>query len=105
VDWQQQALEKLFARYQVNYVGSFHRHPGFYCQPSAIDHRTAREIISSPSWDISEAVFPIIIFKGRKLEMHPYYISQAAKVFRPIRWQIVSRKNKLVRAALRRRRK
>jgi integrative and conjugative element protein (TIGR02256 family) len=103
VDWQQEALEKLFNRYQVNYVGSFHRHPGCYRQPSSLDAKTAQEIISSPDWAVSEAVFPIIIFKRRKVEIYPYYISRSSKGFHPIPWQIVPTKSRLVRAALRRR--
>lgn len=104
-EWQQEALDKLFGRYLVNYVGSFHRHPGSFCRPSSIDRKTAREIISSPDWNVPEAIFPIIIIKGGRIKLFPYYLSRDSKDFQPIPWQIVSHKNQLVRATLRRRRR
>jgi integrative and conjugative element protein (TIGR02256 family) len=102
VNWQQNSLEKLFDRYRVNFVGSFHRHPGSFNCPSSLDYRTAQWIINSPDWSLSEAVFPIIIYTGREMKFFPYYISKALKDFQPISWQIVSPRNRLVRNILKR---
>ena len=100
VAWQQHALEKLFERYQINYIGSFHRHPGNYSQPSLLDYKTAIGILESPDWGISEAVFPILILKNKKVEFHPYHMSWKSKRFQPIDWQVVSNKKGPGRPAL-----
>jgi len=105
VSWQQEILEGLFKRYAVNYLGSFHRHPGTYYQPSLRDYRNARKITSSPDWDVYEAIFPIAILNGGGIQIYPYYLSRKSKGFKPISWEIISNKHHLVRSALQRRKR
>lgn len=103
VKWQQVYLEKLFYRYGVNYVGSYHRHPGNYCTPSAHDFKAACQIVNDPDWNVPEAIFPIINLIGKKISFHPYYFCRSSREFRLIDWQIVSPKDKLIRYVLKKR--
>lgn len=103
VKWQQVYLEKLFNRYGVNYVGSYHRHPGNYCVPSSYDYKAACQIITDPEWNVTDAIFPIINLTGKKISFHPYYFSRSSREFRLIDWQIVSPKHKLIRCVLKKR--
>jgi integrative and conjugative element protein (TIGR02256 family) len=74
VAWQQERLEQYFEKYGINYVGSFHRHPGRLSRPSSIDYCTAVRILFDPDWAVDESVFPIILLKGRKIVIYPYYM-------------------------------
>ena len=103
IKWQQVHLEKLFSRYGVNYVGSYHRHPGNYCVPSSYDYKAACQIVTDPAWNVTDAIFPIINLAGKKISFYPYYFSRTSREFRLINWQIVSPKNKLIRDVLRKR--
>ncbi len=103
VEWQQGNLEKICALYGLNYIGSYHKHPGWYRKPSLYDCRTVREILSSPKWNISEGVFPIVIVKSSRVEIYPYYFSQDSTKYRPISWRKIPSQDPLVREALQRR--
>ncbi len=96
-NWQQRKLDKLSKKYRLNYLGSYHKHPGNLREPSRWDTQTAQEILSDPGWNISEAVFPIIIPNGEKIEIYPYYISRQRRELQPIPWEIVSRRDQRVR--------
>jgi integrative and conjugative element protein (TIGR02256 family) len=82
VEWQQERLDKYFENYGLNYVGSFHRHPGGYTRPSLADHKTAMRILSDPDWAVDEIVFPIIIFEAATFVVYPYYICRNKPEFR-----------------------
>jgi integrative and conjugative element protein (TIGR02256 family) len=103
VDWQQPILDRLFEAFGINYVGSFHRHPGSYSQPSFLDLRSAKDITSSQEWNVREAVFPILVFNGEVIEIYPYYFSRDSGGFRAISWQVIPNNDQLARAALGRR--
>lgn len=105
VEWQQVYLERLFNRYGVNYVGSYHRHPGYNCTPSFIDLKAARQIVFDPEWNVTEAVFPIINLADKRIRFHPYYYSQASQGqgLQLIDWHIISHKDKLIRHVLQKR--
>lgn len=76
VEWQQERLDRYYEKFDINYVGSFHRHPGSLSRPSSIDYCTAVRILSDPDWVVDESVFPIILLNGRKIVIYPYYISR-----------------------------
>ncbi|MFA5942302.1 MAG: Mov34/MPN/PAD-1 family protein [Candidatus Paceibacterota bacterium] len=102
VDWQQIYLEKLFSRYGVNYVGSYHRHPGAHCAPSTQDFKAACQIVTDPAWNVAEAIFPIINLTGKNISFHPYYFTRRFREFRLIGWRMVSSKDKLIKNVLKR---
>jgi integrative and conjugative element protein (TIGR02256 family) len=102
VKWQQFYLEKLFNRYGVNYVGSYHRHPGNNCVPSAHDFKAASQIVTDPEWNVAEAVFPIINLIGNKIIFYPYYFTRYSKRFQLVQWHIISSKDSLIKKILKR---
>jgi len=102
VKWQQVYLEKLFKRYGVNYVGSYHRHPGNNCMPSSHDYKAACQIVTDPEWNVTEAIFPIVNLIGKKISFHPYYFTRNSRQFRLIGWHIVSPKDRLIKKVLKR---
>jgi len=102
VQWQQVYLEKLFNRYGVNYVGSYHRHPGNDYLPSHLDLKTVRRITCDPEWNAPEAVFPIITMNDNKINFYPYHFSRAAEGFQLIDWRIVNHNDRLVKSTLKR---
>ncbi len=100
VGWQQVYLEKLFNRYGVNYIGSYHCHPGNYCLPSGLDYRAARQIVTDPAWNVTEAVFPIINIAGGRIKLYPYHLSRDSGEFRLIDYQIISHRDRLIKQVL-----
>ncbi len=102
VEWQQIYLEKLFDRYGINYVGSYHRHPGYSCLPSGPDFEAACRIVTDPEWNVQEAIFPIINLAGNRINFHPYYFTRRLMVFQLIGWRIVSHKDQLIKRVLKR---
>ncbi len=103
VEWQQFYLDKLFNRYGVNYLGSYHRHPGSNCLPSAHDFKAACQIVTDPEWNIGEAIFPIINLTGKGISFHPYYFTRKLKEFEVMSWRIISHKDRLIKQVLRKR--
>jgi integrative and conjugative element protein (TIGR02256 family) len=102
ISWQQHILEKLFERYAVNYLGSYHRHPGFCYEPSFLDRRNAKEITSNPDWNVCEAIFPIIIFHQNGIEVYLYYFSRESDNFQPVSCQVISNNDSLINTVLQR---
>jgi integrative and conjugative element protein (TIGR02256 family) len=103
VEWQQIFLDKLFNRYGVNYVGSYHRHPGNNFLPSAHDFKAACHIVTDTEWNVEEAVFPIINIINlidKKISFHPYHFSRGSMQFQSIGWRIVSHKDPLIQQVL-----
>jgi integrative and conjugative element protein (TIGR02256 family) len=103
VSWQQVYLDKLFDRHGVDYVGSYHLHPGNNYLLSYQDIRTACKITSDPGWNLTEAVFPIINLTNDKISFYPYHFSRDLKGFQPIDWQIVTHSDQLIKSVLKRR--
>lgn len=103
VEWQQRILDKLFVLCSANYVGTFHRHPGSDSRPSPLDYKTAKEITSSPDWNIKEAIFPIVLLNEKGIEIFPYYFSENSEDFQPISWQIIANDSDIARSILKRR--
>jgi integrative and conjugative element protein (TIGR02256 family) len=89
VDYQQKRLERYFELFGINYVGSFHRHPGKFSEPSLIDHRTAVGILTDAGWVVAEAAFPIILVENRAVVIYPYYICRRKLRFEPMTMYVV----------------
>jgi len=100
IHWQQAILDRLFNRHGVNYVGSYHLHPVDDCRPSFIDLKAARQIVSDPEWDVTEAIFPIISVLDNEMRFSPYYISRNSKNFQLIDWQIMPHSDPIVKHLL-----
>ena len=101
VSWQQKLLDRYFEMYNIDYVGSFHRHPGSLSRPSAIDYEAAVQIFNDPDWAVDEAVFPIILFESANIVIYPYYTSRTDLKFRPMALGIVPDEHPFIRLATR----
>ena len=80
VEWQQKHHDDLFEKHQVNFVGSFHRHFGSFSL-SIIDYHVALQILSDPEWDISRAIFVIVLVENDGIVIYPYHISKTNMSF------------------------
>jgi integrative and conjugative element protein (TIGR02256 family) len=87
--WQQVFLDFLFARFAVDYLGDWHRHPGHFDRPSAQDLRTARHIVNDPGWDVSQALFPIAVIDGAEVRIRAYLMRRESLEFEEIPLEIV----------------
>lgn len=81
-EWQQQMLSWIAARFpRCEYLGDIHAHPGGFDQPSSIDLRTARGIVSDRAWNRSEAVFPIVTVQGGQVRIRAYLMRRETLQF------------------------
>jgi hypothetical protein len=87
--WQQALLDLAFRRFDVDYVGDWHRHVGSNDHPSATDYRTAARIVTSKAWNKSEAVFPIVVVRDGRVAMRAYRITRAQREFVEIPIEVV----------------
>ena len=87
--WQQVFLDFLFARFGVDYLGDWHRHPGLFDQPSAHDLRMARHIVTDAAWNKPEAVFPIAVIEKGQVRMRAYLMRRDNLEFEEIPIQIL----------------
>ena len=88
--WQQVFVDFLFARFRVDYLGDWHRHPGLFDRPSAHDLRTARHIVTHPGWDVRQALFPIAVIDGAEVRIRAYLMRRETLEFEEIPIEIVS---------------
>jgi integrative and conjugative element protein (TIGR02256 family) len=100
VKWQQVYLDKLFDRYGIDYIGSFHLHPGDRYLPSYQDLNTARRITSDPEWNVAQAIFPIINITGNRIRFYPYLFYRSSRGFQSIDWQVVAHNDELIKFTL-----
>lgn len=98
--WQQTLLDYLYTRFRVDYVGDWHRHPGRFDQPSAHDLRTARQIVTDPTWSKPEAVFPIAVIDGGRVRLRAYLMQRTTLQFEEIPITVVPDSDPLMRAVL-----
>jgi len=89
VKWQQKRLNRLFKKYKINYVGSFHRHPSNLYTPSSTDYHAAVQILSDPDWAVNASVFPIILVQDKSITIYPYYISRKRLQFDPMTMMVL----------------
>jgi integrative and conjugative element protein (TIGR02256 family) len=88
--WQQEFLDFLFQRFGLDYLGDFHRHPGWFDRPSRTDWKTARRIVSDVAWGKPEALFPIAIIEKDRVRIRAYVMARRAKNFVEIPIEVVS---------------
>ncbi len=87
--WQQVLLNFLHARFGVDYLGDWHRHPGSFDEPSDHDLRTAREIVTSAAWNKPVAIFPIAVIEEGTVRMRAYLMSRKTLKFEEVPISIV----------------
>jgi integrative and conjugative element protein (TIGR02256 family) len=87
--WQQEFLDFLFKRFDLDYLGDFHRHPGRFDRPSRTDWQTARKIVIDETWGTPEALFPIAVVEEGRVRIRAYVMSRGAKNFVEIPIEVV----------------
>jgi integrative and conjugative element protein (TIGR02256 family) len=87
--WQQKFLNFLFARFGVDYLGDFHRHPGTMDLPSQHDLETAHEIVTDPSWAKPEALFPIAVIEKEEVRIRAFLITREKPEFVEVPLEVV----------------
>lgn len=96
VDWQQQLLDHAFENFGCVFGGAWHRHPGHFDVPSAVDHATARHIVTDPEWDLVQAVFPIAIVRDGEVRVRAFLMHRDGADFREIPFEVVPDNDPLV---------
>lgn len=89
VEWQQVLLDHAFENFGCTFVGAWHRHPGLFDAPSAVDHATARHIVTDSEWDLVQAVFPIAIVRDGEVRVRAYLMHRDAADFHEIPFEVV----------------
>lgn len=89
VDWQQSLLDHAFENFGLVFGGAWHRHPAHFDAPSAVDHATARHIVTDPAWDLIQAVFPIAIVRDGEVHVRAYLMHRDAPEFLEIPFEVV----------------
>lgn len=89
VDWQQLLLDHAFENFGCTYVGAWHRHPGLFDSPSAVDYATARHIVTDSEWDLVQAVFPIAIVRDGAVRVRAYLMHREQSDFLEIPFDVV----------------
>ena len=88
-EWQQTLLDSAFANFGCVFGGAWHRHPGRFDVPSAIDRRTARHIVTDPTWSLELAVFPIAVVRDGKVSLRAFLMHRNAADFVEIPIEVV----------------
>ena len=103
-EWQQEVLNLLHARFAgiapVDYVADWHRHPGSCDRPSEHDLRTARGIVTDPTWNRVEAVFPIAVLEKRRVRLRAFHAYRYRAGFEEMSIEIVPDSDPRMRALL-----
>jgi integrative and conjugative element protein (TIGR02256 family) len=89
VPHQQLFLDHAFANFGCVFGGAWHRHPGGFEVPSAVDHKTARHIVTDPDWDLEQAVFPIAVVRYGKVSLRAYLMHREAAQFVEVPIEVV----------------
>ena len=89
IEWQQLLLDHAFENFGCTYVGAWHRHPGLFDSPSAVDHATARHIVTDSEWDLVQAVFPIAIVRDGAVRVRAYLMHRDQPDFLEIPLEVV----------------
>lgn len=89
VEWQQLLLDHAFENFGLTFVGAWHRHPGRFDVPSAVDHATARHIVTDPEWDVVQAVFPIAIVRDGEVRVRAFLMHRDTPDFLEVPFEVV----------------
>lgn len=77
VVFQQAALNKIYRRYGVQYLGEWHKHPRNLPVPSGGDFQGVRELLDDPDYGVNDLLFPIIICESDLgFQINPFYVSK-----------------------------
>ena len=87
---QQVLLDFAFDLFSVDFGGAWHKHPGLLDQPSAYDLKTARHIVTDPTWDKQDAVFPIAVIDSGKVRLRAYLMRRSAQAFEEIPIEVIA---------------
>lgn len=96
VEWQQLLLDHAFENFGCVFGGAWHRHPGHFDVPSAVDLATARHIVTDPEWDLVQAVFPIAIIRDGEVRVRAFLMHRDELDFREIPFEVVPDNDPLV---------
>jgi integrative and conjugative element protein (TIGR02256 family) len=89
VVYQQSLLDHAFENFGCTFVGAWHRHPGRFDVPSAVDHETARHIVTDPDWNLVQAVFPIATVLDDEVRVRAFLMHRDAPDFFEIPFEVV----------------
>ena len=87
--WQQLLLDFAFDQFAVDFGGAWHKHPGLFDQPSAYDVKTARHIVTDPTWDKASAVFPIAVVDAGRVRLRAYLMQRTTQTFEEIAIEVI----------------
>jgi len=86
---QQVLLDFAFELFSVDFGGAWHKHPGLFDQPSAVDLKTARHIVTDPTWDKQHAVFPIAVIDNGQVRLRAYLMQRSTQAFEEIPIEVI----------------
>jgi integrative and conjugative element protein (TIGR02256 family) len=89
VVYQQSLLDHAFENFRCTFVGAWHRHPGRFDVPSAVDLATARHIVTDADWDLVQAVFPIAIVRDKEVRVRAFLMHRDELEFFEIPFEVV----------------
>lgn len=87
--WQQRYLDYLFARFALDYIGDWHKHPSGFDRPSSIDLATARRIVASSRWNKPEAAFPIATIREGTVRIRAFALGRERQQFEELEFLVV----------------
>lgn len=85
LQYQQNLLNIMNKRYNVDYVGEWHKHLGQMNYPSPGDSGTARTILKDPEWNKEKLIVIIANTIQGQVLISPFFISRNTPNFRPIK--------------------
>lgn len=86
---QQVLLDFAFDLFSVDFGGAWHKHPDLFDQPSAHDLKTARHIVTDPTWNKPNAVFPIAVIDSGRVRLRAYLMQRSTQVFEEISVEVI----------------
>ena len=87
---QQLLLDFAFEAFTVDFGGAWHKHPGLFDHPSAYDLKTARHIVTDPTWNKEHAVFPIAVIDDGQVRLRAYLMQRSTQAFEEIPIEVIS---------------
>ncbi len=92
LQYQQILLNKMNAKFNVDYVGEWHKHLGQMTCPSQGDLNTARSILKDPEWNKEKLVVVIATTVKNQALISSFFISKDNFSFCPIELEVIQLK-------------
>lgn len=89
LQYQQMLLNEMNIKYNVDYVGEWHKHMGQMSRPSEGDLNTARSILKDPEWSKEKLVVIIVNTVQDQVFISSFFISKNTLGFLPIESEII----------------